>query len=105
MEFDLATLAASLDDVARGVPGVSALYSSSPAIVTSVRQIGSGAEKVQLVSVRKGAEAYEIVANIGVASTVQGPQTAAAVSAALLAALPADMAARVHVRVSRILGR
>lgn len=103
MELDLAALAAQLDEVVRAVPGVSVLYSSAPAIVTTVRQIGSGAENVGLVSVRRGANDYEIVANIGVASNVQGPQTAAAVSAALLAAAPAGVPVSVHVRVSRIL--
>ena len=103
MQLDLAALAASLDDVVRAVPGVSVLYSSAPAIVTAVRQIGAGAENARLVSVRQGGDAFEIVANIGVISKVQGPQTAAAVSAALLAAVPDGLPVSVHVRISRIL--
>lgn len=102
MGLDLAALAARLDDIVRAVPGVSALYSSAPAIVTTVRQIGTGAANARLVSVRANGEGYDITANIGVTSSIQGPQTAAAVSAALLAALPQGVLANVHVRISRI---
>jgi len=45
----------------------------------------------------------EIVASIGVSSSAQGPQTAAAVSAAIHDALPSQLEASVHVRISRIL--
>ncbi len=103
MDHDLVLLASRLDDVVRAVPGVGALYSSTPAIVTSVRQIATRGEAASLVAVRPQGEAYEIVANIGVLKAVQGPQTAAAVSAALLAALPDGMLASVHVRISRVL--
>ncbi|CAN5192516.1 hypothetical protein BH11ACT5_BH11ACT5_10510 [soil metagenome] len=102
MSTDHAELAARLDEVVRGVPGVSALYSATPAIVTSVRQLASGTAPASLISVRSSDDGCAIVASIGVASSVQGPRTAAAVSSAILAALPADLVASVHVRVSRV---
>lgn len=103
MELDLSALAERLDGVVRAVPGVRVLYSSAPAVVAAVRQIGAVAENTTLVSVRAAEGELDIVANIGVASSVQGPRTAAAVSAALLASVPTGMAANVHVRISRVL--
>ena len=96
-------LAARLDDVVRAVPGVSVLYSATPAIVTSVRQLASGGTTTSLVQVREGEHGLRIVASIGVLATVQGPQTAAEVSAAILEALPPGVGATVHVRISRVL--
>ena len=103
MSNDFAALAISLDEVARTVPGVAAIYSSSPAIVTTVRQIGAGTDPASLVTIHTTDDGCHILANIAVKSSIHGPQTAAAVSAALLDALPADLAATVQVRVSRIL--
>lgn len=103
MSHDLSLLAERLDDVVRAVPGVRALYSAVPAIVTSVRQLGTGPEGLSLVEVRAVGDGCEITANIGVESAVQGPRTAAAVSSAILAALAPGLVATVHVRISRIL--
>ena len=99
---DLTLLAAQLDDIARSVPGVSALYSTRPAIVTSLRQVAAGPEATSLVDVRSTDEGVSIVASIGVTSEIQGPRTAAAVSAALLDALPDGLHGAVHVRISRV---
>ena len=103
MSNDLAALAGHLDDVVRAVPGVSALYSATPAIVSSVRQIASGGTAIGLVQVRAADEGLQILASIGVLPDVQGPATAAEVSSAILAAVPSGMDAKVHVRISRIL--
>lgn len=103
MSHDLTALAARLDDVVRGVPGVSTLYSATPAIVSSVRQIASGGAAASLVQVREVDGVVQIVASIGVGSDAQGPATAADVSAAVLGELPPGTDARVHVRISRVL--
>lgn len=103
MSLDLAALAVRLDDVVRAVPGISILYSATPAIVTSVRQIASGGAPTSLVAVREVDGALQIVASIGVGSDAQGPATAADVSAAVLGELPAGTDAKVHVRISRVL--
>jgi len=105
MTDDLTTIASHLDAVVRAVPGVTELYASTPAIVTSLLQIAPGSAGSTLVSVRKSDEGCDIIANIGVRSSIQGPQTAAAVSAAILDALPPGLAATVHVRISRITSR
>ena len=94
----------NLDDIVRSVPGVLALYSAPPAVVTSARQLVAGGGDVALVSVRGTPEGSEIVASIGVGGQEQAPRIAAAVSAAILAALPEGVPASVHVRVSRVLG-
>ncbi len=93
-----------LDDVVRAVPGVVALYSAAPVVVASARQIVATGKDVALVSVRGTPEGSEIVASIGVGGQEQAPRIAAAVSAAILAALPEGVPASVHVRVSRVLG-
>lgn len=102
MTDDVAELTATLDALVRTIPGVSALYSSAPAIVTTVRQIAAGGDSPSLVSVRSTDDGYDIVANIGVASEQQGPQTAAAVSSAILDAVAPALVSGVHVRISRI---
>lgn len=104
MTADFSTLAAELDAIVRAVPGVSELYASSPAIVTTLRQIAPGSGSATLVDVRKTTEGCAITANIGVLTSIQGPQTAAAVSSAILDAVPSGLAATVHVRISRIAG-
>lgn len=103
MSAETAALAARLDDVVRTIPGVAALYSSTPAVIASVRQLAIGAEPSTLIAVSAVEDRCEIVVNIGVESTVQAPATAAAVSAAILDAVPTGLEAAVHVRVSRIL--
>ena len=105
MTDDLSSIAAQLDAVVRAVPGVTELYASTPAIVSSLLQIMPGAAATALVGVSQVGESIEITANIGVGSSVQGPQTAAAVSAAVLEALAPGTEATVHVRISRIVGR
>ena len=94
----------NLDEIVRSVPGVLALYSAGPAVVTSARQLVAGAGDVSLVSVRENAGGTEIIASIGVGGDEQAPRIAAAVSAAILAAVPDGSSASVHVRVSRVLG-
>ena len=102
MTEDVAELTGRLDALVRTVPGVSALYSSAPAIVSTVRQIAAGGDATRLVSVRSTDLGYEIVANIGVAAATQGPQIAAAVSSAILDAVAPAVVSGVHVRISRI---
>lgn len=103
MTLDQRSAVDGLDDVVRAVPGVVALYSSAPAIVSTVRQLTTGASSATLVGATSTDAGYEVVANIGVTSDVQGPRTAEAVSAAILAALAGETVASVHVRISRIL--
>jgi hypothetical protein len=104
MTDDLSGIAAQLDAVVRTVPGVTELYASTPAIVSSLLQIMPGAAATALVGVSQIGDSIEITANIGVGSSQQGPQTAAAVSAAILDALAPGTDATVHVRISRIVG-
>ncbi|MDH6180123.1 hypothetical protein M2152_000305 [Microbacteriaceae bacterium SG_E_30_P1] len=99
---DLSALSTGLDAVAREVPGVVALYSARPAIVTTVRQLAAGSESPSLVDVRESDGSLAIVASIAVDSRERAPEIAAAVSAALLDAVPDGTRATVHVRVSRI---
>lgn len=101
--IDPEALASELDIVVRNVPGVVSLYSTAPAIVSAVRQLTEGPEGGTLVTVRSVEGVWQVAASIGVASSVQAPHTAAAVSAALLAAIPAGLEATVTVRISRIL--
>ena len=104
--IDQKALAAELDIVERSVPGVVSLYSTAPAIVSAVRQLAEGTGETEggtLVTVRSAQGVWRVAASIGVASSVQAPHTAAAVSAALLAAIPDDLEAAVTVRISRIL--
>ena len=104
--IDPKALAAELDIVVRAVPGVVSLYSTAPAIVSAVRQLAEGPEGAEggtLVTVRSVHGVWQVATSIGVASTVQAPRTAAAVSAALLAAIPDGLEAAVTVRISRIL--
>lgn len=102
MSVDLSALAVQLDDIVRAVPGVNVLYSATPAIVSSVRQIAPGGATTSLVQVRAADDGVQIVASIGVLASVQGPATAADVSAAILAAVPEGLEAKVHVRISRV---
>lgn len=104
MTDDLSSIAAQLDAVVRTVPGVTELYASTPAIVSSLLQIMPGEAATSLVGVSQVGDSVEITASIGVGSSVQGPQTAAAVSAAILDALAPGIEATVHVRISRIVG-
>lgn len=99
---DLALLGRELDVVVRAVPGVVALYSARPAIVTSLRNVTAGDDPTSLVQVQSTDEGLSIVASIGVSSEWQAPHTAAVVSAAVLDAVPDGVHARVHVRVSRV---
>lgn len=97
-------LASRLDAVVRAVPGVVTLFSASPAIVGTVRQLTAGEDAVALVQVKSGTEGLQIIASVGVSGQDQAPRTAAAVSSAIRAALDAGVVAEVHVRVSRVHG-
>lgn len=107
----LATLGDRLDAVVRGVPGVVALYSATPAVLHAVTQLALGSNTAaSLVRVTTTDTGIEILASVGVDPESQAPATAAAVASAIRAALADGAAATsadgaealVNVRVSRV---
>ncbi|MHC5795683.1 hypothetical protein ACVXZ4_05935 [Lacisediminihabitans sp. FW035] len=103
MTDDLEALAVRLDAVVRAVPAVASLYSADPALLRSVREIGTGpSTRIPLVTVRRADAGFSIVASVAASGSQQAPVTARAVSTAIRAALDPGMEAEILVRVSRI---
>jgi hypothetical protein len=104
MTRELDEIALSLDAVVRSVPGVAALFSATPAIVHSARELTPGS--AALTEVAADAEGIAIVASVGVTGTTQARVTAQAVSEAIRDAIrggPAEHAV-IRVTVSRVVG-
>jgi hypothetical protein len=101
MSDDLRVLARELDDLVRGLPGVITLFAADPVMLRSAKQITARDEAIPLIAVRTSNESAEITVSVGVSSTSQAPETAAAVAAAVRTLLPWPDAL-VHVRVSRV---
>jgi len=100
MTQDSRAIAALLDEVVRGVPGVATLFAADPALLRSARQLTAFADTVPLVAVSESADVLTIAVNIGVDDDEQAPMTAASVAVAIRAALP-GREVEVAVRVSR----
>jgi hypothetical protein len=96
--------AVHLEAIVRSVDGVSSLFSPSPQVVQSLRAIAAGGSVVPLVEVTGTPEGLVIRVSVGVSSTQQAPQTAAAIARAVRNDLDGTPIADLRVRVSRIEG-
>ena len=99
---DTTALAQHLDDVVARIPGVTAVYSATPAIVNAVTQLALAGAPASRVSVAQGDGGLTVTASIGVDPDAQAPAVAAAVAAAVVAEIGGNDPATVTVRVSRV---
>lgn len=94
-----AELAARVEALVRGLPGVRDLYAAAPVARQAWAQL-PGAPTAALVHVTGAADDLEIRVNVGVDPGADAPSTAAAVAAAIRAEV--GPGPRIAVRVSRV---